>query len=651
MLFYKIYPMKKLFLLFTFFCLISSAYCQTLFTYGNHAVSTNEFLKAYNKNKTATPHNAQALSDYLDLYTKFKLKVQAAKDLHLDTLPSLHSDLQNFRSQIEENYLKDDKELDALVDQAFSRSQKDIHVLHFFVSVNDLLTADSVKNIKAINEVYQQLKTNKNSIAEILANVNKDGISVQENDLGFITVFILPYEFENIIYGLKPGQSSAPYRTKKGWHIFKNIEERHAMGKVKLAQILFAVPANFNDRRAQTKKLADSIYNELKKGADFGKLAKEYSDDRMTFLNGGNMPEFGVSKYGGEFEKMAFSLNKDEEISQPFETEFGYHIIKRISATPIQATKNDETFMYNLKQEVLKDSRIDVVRKKFVAEIIPKTGYKKIAVNQADLWRVSDSSLLANRNITSGKVNEKTILFSYNNNAKVSVGDWIQYLRNSNKAQSSNLHETYKVVFPDFIAASSINNYRNRLQDFNVDFKNQLKEFKEGNMLFEVMEKKVWGKASGDSTGLLQYYNQHKEKYLWNASAEAIIFSCANENIAKKSIEELEKGKTWKDVMSDNSLQVQADSGRFELSQVPVIDRTNFTVGLVTSPVVNKNDGTVVFTKILKLYPDHQQRNFENARGLVINDYQNYLEEKWVEQLKKQYPIKVNDKAFETLLK
>jgi peptidyl-prolyl cis-trans isomerase SurA len=207
--------MKKLLILSLFFFLISSVYCQTLFTYGKHSVNTTEFLRAYNKNKTATTDNAHALGDYLNLYINFKLKVQAAKDLHLDTLPALEADLQNFRSQIEENYLKDDKKVKQLDDEAFLRSQKDIHVLHFFIAANDQMTPpDTAKYYKVINEVYQQLKLNKNSENEILANVNKDGISVQENDLGFITVFTLPYEFENIVYGLKPGQSSLSHKKR-----------------------------------------------------------------------------------------------------------------------------------------------------------------------------------------------------------------------------------------------------------------------------------------------------------------------------------------------------------------------------------------------------------------------------------------------------
>lgn len=641
--------MKKGILLFTFFSLLFSAYSQTLFTYGNHPVTTSEFLRAYNKNKTATPDKEKALREYLDLYTLFKLKVQAAKDLHLDTLPALQSDLQNFRSQIEENYLKDEKKVDALMDEAFARSQKDIHVLDFFIEVP--AGADTVRYFSAINEVNHELKSTKKNVKDILEKTNTDGIRMVENDFGFITVFTLPYEFENVVYGLKPGEISAPYRTKKGWHIFKNEEERHAVGKIKLAQILLAAPAGFIEERAKTKKLADSIYNALENGADFAAMAKRFSNDRATFFNGGEMPEFGTAKYSPAFEKIAFSLTKNNEISHPFETEFGFHIIKRISATPVPSSKKEEAFMNNLKQEVLKDSRMELARQQFVNNILPKIGYKKRTINERDIWRVIDSSLLAKKNITSGNVNEKTILFSYNNQSVVNVGDWILFLRNSNAIIPGKMHESYVKQWPSFISFSAVENYRKRLQDFSPEFKGQLQEFKEGNMLFEVMERKVWGKAAVDSTGLLQYYNKRPQKYLWNESAGVIIFSCSDEKVAKESIDELHKGKTWKEVMNANSSRVQADSGRYELAQIPVIDKTNFTEGLVTGPVINKNDGTAVFTKILKLYPGNQQRSFEEARGLVINDYQNFLEEKWTEQLKMKYPVKLNEKAFQSLLK
>jgi len=639
--------MKKLALLvaFTISVFISSA--QTLFSYGKHAVSTTEFLNAYNKNKTPEADSVQAMRDYLNLYIKFKLKVQAAKDLHLDTFPSLKADLQNFRGQVQGNYLIDETEVNKLLDEAFTRSQKDIHVVYYFVPE----VSDSAASYHKINEVYQQLKNNKQTDSEIIEAVNSNEPKVEKADLGYITVFTLPYEFENIIYGLKQGQESLPYKAKKGWYIFKNIGERHAVGKITLAQILFAVPEGFIAPRQQTKKLADSVYNVLINGGDFAALAKQFSDDRSTFMDGGLMPEFGTAKYDSVFEDHAFALTKDGEISKPFETKFGYHIIKRISASPVSSTKDDATFMNNLKQQVFNDSRINIAKQKFYKEILPKIGFKEMPVNKNDLWRVSDSSLLAHKNTTVGKVNENTILFTYNNHANVKVRDWILYLNNNIKIATGKMHDQSPALFSKFIEASAVNNYAARLEDFNPAFKNQIKEFKDGNMLFEVMQRKVWNKASEDSAGLHRYYNQHKEKYLWNASAESIIFSCSNKAAATNSIKQLRTGKTWKEIVSENSTEVQADSGRYELGQIPVVDRTHFTAGLITLPVINKTDGTATFAKIIKLYPGHQQRDFEDARGLVINDYQNYLEQEWISQLEKKYPVKVNEKVFNDLLK
>jgi peptidyl-prolyl cis-trans isomerase SurA len=640
--------MKKLLCVIVFNAFVFITYSQSLFSYGPYTVNSTEFLNAYNKNKTATSDNSQALRDYLDLYIKFKLKVQAARDLHLDTLPSLKADLQNFRSQVKDNYLKDEKEMNRLLDEAFARSQKDIHSVYFFTPLSE--KGDTASAYKIIKEVNKLLKSGKSTDDKILSVINKNSNAVQREDLGFITAFTLPYEFENIVYGLKPGQSSEPYRKGKGWYIFKNEGERNAVGKITIAQILLATPPGDNQQKETAKELADSIYKVLANGGNFASLAKQFSDDRNTFSNGGVMPEFGTAKYDAVFEDHAFSLQNDGEIAEPFETRFGYHIIKRIAASPIPDTKNDEAFMYNLKQEVLKDSRVNTAKQLFVTGILPKIGFKKIKVNEQDLWEVSDSSMMANKNITVNEVNENTILFTYNNHNETGVRDWIIYLRNSNKVLPGKMHESYKTLFSDFINASAVSNYASRLQDFNPTFKKQIEEFEEGNMLFEAMQREVWGKASSDTAGLAGFYKSHKEKYLWDRSAEAIIFSCANKTVADNNIARLKKGKRWKDIISQNSTQIQADSGRYELGQIPVVDRTNFTAGLITMPVINKNDGTAVFAKILTLYPGRQQRSFEDARGLVISDYQNYLEQKWVNQLEEKYPVKVNQKVLQALL-
>lgn len=635
--------MRKLLLTFAIFSFAHSVNCQTLFTYGKHVVTTAEFLQAFQKNNSSGVLNENELREYLNLYIPFKLKVQAARDRKLDQLPSLKAELQSFKLQIEDNYLKDTEKVNALLGEAFTRSQKDIHVLYYFAPLTDPNTGDSLQPFVNINKKFLELSNN-----QIPASVKSN---ITESDLGYITAFTLPYEFENQIYPLQVGASSKPYKTKKGWHVFKNIGERRALGKMTIAQILIAFPPGNEALQNRAQHKADSIYKALIAGADFSALAKQFSDDRTSFSNGGLLPEFGVSTYSGTFGDKAFALKKDGDLAAPFLTEYGYHIIKRVHAMPVPATEKDETFMQQLKARLMDDNRILEAKKSFIKKIIPKTGFQQETINKNDLWRLTDSSILASRDITAGKLNEKTVLFLFNDKSKVDVAEWIQFLRNSNKMAEASIHEMYQQSFNEFADASILKNYTGRLAFFDQKFKHQMEEFEEGNILFEIMDQEVWGKASLDSVGLLQYYTNHKENYLWGESADAVIFTASNIDAAKKGIEALKNGIDWRILISENPDQLQADSSRYELTQIPVQDISQIKEGMITIPEVNQMDQTAVFANIIKRHNTREPKSFQEARGLVVNDYQSFLESKWIEQLKKQFPTSVNEKAFKNLLK
>lgn len=641
--------MKKAFFLLITVLFCAASYSQVLFTYGPYKVTTAEFLQAYNKNKSLSQGSTQDMRDYLDLYTKFKIKVRAAYDMRLDTLASLKADLQHFRSQVQANYLKDEAETNRLVNEAFERSQKDIHTVYYFLPAGE--GSNAAKDSSLMEELGMQLKKNPGDEEGILMRLNKGSRPIQKNDAGYITVFDLPYEMENRVYNLSPGKISSLYHNSKGWFLFKNAGERKAVGKITVAQILFAIQPGYTQRSEEIKKLADSVYTALQNGADFAALARQYSDDRSTYYNGGVLPEFGTARYDSIFENHAFALVKDGDISRPFKTAFGYHILKRISASPVPVTRDNETFMYDLRQQVLHDSRIQDAEKKFIETITRQIGYRKIHVDEKTLWAVTDSSLMNSKNVTIKGVNEYTNLLTFNNKATVKVRDWILFINNSGTSLPLDTHRFYESLFPEFVKQSIIANYAARMEDFNPAFKSQMNEFKDGNMLFEVMQRKVWDKASSDSVGLFAYYEKNREKYKWNSSAAAIIFSCENKEMTDSAVAALKSGRQWREILSEHPSKIQADSGRYELGQIPVIDRTYFTEGLITAPVVNKNDGSLIFAQIIKLYPGQQQRNFEDARGLVINDYQNYLEDQWIAGLEKKYPVKINEQVWQQLVK
>ena len=624
---------------------------QTLFTYGSGQVSKSEFLRAYNKNKTPVADKEKALREYLDLYTKFKLKVQAAKELKLDTLEQMKYDLQNFRSQVEEAYLQDDKAIEALLDEALQRSQKDIHLLHFSVAINNKMSAaDTVKAHKAIEELREALLKGRSNYDEIVTEISSEIMPVKGTDVGYVTVLTLPYEMETLVYGLKPGDITKVYRTKSALHVFKNADERPSAGKWKIAQILFAIPPDVTqDQLKAIEKLADSVYGVLQAGADFAATAKVFSEDRLTYLNGGEMAEFGTGKFELPFETAVFSLKKDGDISKPIFTGYGYHIVKRLQQQPTPADKLDENFTANLKQLILKDSRINESKANFTKTLLAKSGYKRnTTVKDALLFRYADS--VSATGVVGNYPINKSIIFSFTKQP-VTGRDWLNFVKDYKLNQDVYKGENNSELLDKYINTTTIEYYRKHLEEYNEEFKYQLQEFKEGNMLFEIMERNVWTKASNDSAGLKKYYESNKAKYQWAESAAVYLFNCSNNKSAELAALALKKGKNWKQIAEESVATIQSDSGRYELAQLQLPVGTKIAEGLISTPVVNPGDNTASFVQILKLYPANLQRSFEEARGLVINDYQNFLEEKWVAVLKKKYPVNVNDAVFESVIK
>ncbi|MET0245098.1 MAG: peptidylprolyl isomerase [Flavitalea sp.] len=627
---------------------VSIADAQTLFTYGTTPVSKAEFLKAFNKNNAGQEATPQAYKDYLDLYSKFKLKVKAAKDLKLDTLANQKAELAGFKSQVAEGFMNDEATINALTKEALVRGQKEIHLAHIFIPLSAQTSPVEIKAASsAIQAAYDAL-TKGESFESVATTYSKDpAVLSNKGDIGWITAFTLTYELENLAYKTPAKTFSKPYESKLGFHIFRNIEERESSGRLRAAQILFAFRPNATDaQKAELKQRADSVYKAIIGGADFKTLAATFSDDNISYQTGGEMMEFGVGRYDPVFEKAAFGLAKDNDVTQPFETSFGYHIIKRLELKPalksIEVTRDRDA----LKQQVYQSDRMEYARKSQNAKIRQQLGYKRGVYNDAFLWRATDS-ILRNRPIPANTaLTANTVLFTFKDK-KVVVKDWQEYLTVVKGAKVNLSKET---IYEEFINQKLFDYYRDHLADYNPDFAFQVEEFREGNLLFEVMQRKIWDKAAADSAGLKKYYEQQKEKYKWEASADAVIFTFMNAELAEKMRPKIEADwKSWIKYAEESDGQLQADSSRFELSQIPVPDRTNFQPGLLTATTKNENDNSVSYTYIIKLYPAGEQRDFRAARGFVINDYQSYLEEKWVAELKKKYPVKVNDAVLKGL--
>ena len=217
--------MKQLILLFFLMSCLYTGQAQTLFTYGPKRVSKQEFLKAFQKNNSETAAYQTSVTDYLELYTRFKLKVQAAYDARMDTLANQRSDIQNFRKQIEGPFLTDTAAFNKLVEEAYNRSLKEINLSHIFIPYRADFRqnpgeaasgADSLAAQKKVQQVRDRLKAG-DSFEELARIFSADQYSAARGGkLGNITVFTLPYALENVAYGLGNQQVSDPVSSVKG---------------------------------------------------------------------------------------------------------------------------------------------------------------------------------------------------------------------------------------------------------------------------------------------------------------------------------------------------------------------------------------------------------------------------------------------------
>ncbi len=627
-----------------------TANAQTIVSVGKNNVSKEEFLRAFGKNNTTNDKSEKAFREYLDLYTKFKLKVQAAYDRKLDTLPSQKTELENFRSQVAESFMNDEGSMQLLLDEAFTRSQQDIRIAHIYMPVNS--GADTIKAFQKATEAYNKLMGGAD-FASVAEQYSSDpAVSINKGDIGFVTVFTLPYELENIAYATPVGKVSILFRSKLGYHLFKKTAERPAAGKLKAAQILLAFPPDAdNAKKAAIKNLADSLYGLLQKGAAFASLAEKYSNDNMGYQSGGLVPEFGVGRFHPDFENAVYGIKKEEEVIKPFLTPFGYHIVKLISRTPVNSDPTNMEAMQLLKQAVQADARMQVAKLALVKKIMVTAGYKKAVYNEKALLVYADSAYNSHKLPQTPLMNNATLLFSFPKQ-KVTASDFNKYLKAIHGSEELTKGRLMPQLLQQYTETVALEYYKKNLEAFNPAFASQVKEFKDGNLLFEVMQRQVWDKAPADSIGLKKYYGENKNKYWWEPSADVILFTCSDSMSAQTTRESFLQNKSnWKTIADNSGGTVQADSSRYELTQLPVTNPSLIKPGFLSEMVKSPSDNITTFVYVIKTYANKSLRNFEDARGFVINDYQQYLEEKWVEQLKTKYPVKVNETVLQSCWK
>jgi peptidyl-prolyl cis-trans isomerase SurA len=604
-------------------CLPAIADAQTLFSFGGNKVSKDEFLKAYFKNNPDGKPSQAAMEEYLELYIRYRLKVQWAYQQQLDTLPSVQMEWESFRNQVAAQYITDDSTLQALVTQALARSMSDRKIAHIYVAK----TSDSVQSLAKISAAMAALKA-ETSFEEVALKFSEDPtVHQNKGTIGWISPFVLPYAVENLAYETAVNTNSQLYSSENAWHIIKVLDTRAAQGKTGIAQILLEVPVNAEE---QVKKKADSIYTVIQAGADFAEMAKQFSDDNASYMNGGELPAYTPGTYDPSYEEIISHLPKSGSISAPFKTSQGYHIVKLLSREGIPDTSREE-IREEIRNKVLSSDRNKLTTEVAYLKASKQTGLKILPV-AATRNASTVIATLGKRDITEGGF-------------QLYLQEQAGWRRENEKIP------TEEQVRHQYIQQQVMQEYLRNLEVYNSAFALQLKEFREGTLIFEAMQQQVWDKAANDEKGLEEYYGKNAHRYTWKASFRGVLFTCSDEATAQTIYQQLvQQPSNWSTIIARFRNTVIADTGRFEYDQLPFKpDPDKIAAKTVTRPQAIQESEQFGFIYCMEKLTANLPRSFQDARGYVLNDYQNQVEENWIRELKKTYPVKVNKSVLNSL--
>ena len=625
---------------------ISSA--QSVLTIDDQDIPLEEFKSIFYKNNHDTTITREYLEEYMDLFVNFKLKVREAEELGLDTNPVFIKELEGYRKQLAKPYLKNNEFDTHMLTESYNRICKDINASHILIATNENATDKEERDAyeKAI-EIRKSIIEGEISFSEAAKNNSDDRSAVSNGgNLGYFTAFMMVYDFETAAYETAIDDISEPIKTKYGYHLIRVNDKRDAFGQVQVAHIMFKTGIGADKNKIDNAKdKIDKVIDLLKAGEEFADVAERFSEDRTTAVRGGVLPEFGVGKMVPEFESVSFSLDNIGDISVPFLTDYGWHVIKLIDKKPIGEFSKIEP---SLRKMIEKDSRSELSQKALYEKLRKLYKVRNMAKTYSS-FRKKEVLNIAKGIFVNLSVDNSTLLTIDGTN--ISVNDLSEYI-SLNQVVGSDIDQMYI----DFVNKQLLSYEDSKLEEKYPEYKALLKEYREGILLFDLTNKKVWAKAVEDTIGLESFFTANQHSYTWPERADATIYKCINLTTAKKVKRDIYKKKRGhltnneilQKINANAPLSLQINSKKFLRGENEYIDNVQWKAGIAKDIVLK--DGSYIIIDIHKLIPSGA-KELNETRGKVISDYQNLLEKEWLLDLKSKYVVKINMEILYSLIK
>ena len=623
---------------------------KTLLSINGKEVSVSEFVNVYEKNLDLVQDLEQKkIDNYLPLFISYKSKLMQAKELGLDTMEVYTKELAGYRKDLASPYFKDPKEEEKLLKEAWERSKYELKASHILLILpEDASKKEVAKKEKKLASIRKEITSGKISFVDAAKKYSEGPSNVKGGELGWMTVFQMVYPFESGAYNTKVGKVSSIVRSSFGLHIIKVNDKRDSKGKVQIAHIfLRAVPGAKSDSIGKINEaLMDTIYSQIEDGKDFASLARRYSDDKRSGMNGGLLPVLGPGKLMPKMDELAFSLNEGE-VSKPFTTKYGWHILKVIKKFPIASYEDSKE---ELEKNLSKDNRSKYIEKSVINHLYTKFTIKENEKLFKSVNNKIDTAYLTN-NFKHGfsKVEGSVLTIE---KKKVPVLDYLNYLKN-NPVSSKNkfsLEYVLEQKRKDFVEAEVLKYYDENLENEFPKFKDVMTNYREGILIYNLMNMKIWDKSFTDSIGLVSYYDTHKIEYMWPQRADLVIAKCFNEKASKKVLKYMKRGKSQeyieKKINKDAQVGVTFQTGIITPENDVLPESFVWKKGV--SKIYIKSETNYVIVDVKK-FVDPEVKTLDETKNKVRTDYQNFLEKQWGDELRSNYKVIINDEVLKAV--
>jgi len=647
--------MKKILATFLIILVSVSVFSQKkkdiLLTVGDEPVLVNEFKRVYAKNLDLVQEQSQKNVDgYLDLFIDYKLKVKEAYNQKLNESEEYKKEFSKYQEQLSRNYLAEDNVTSSLIKEAYDRSLIEISANHILIlSKFDDLPQDTLIAYNKLKVIREKAIAGEDFTKLVKENTEEPGGKERSGELGYFSAFSMVYAFENEAYNTPIGELSEIVRTQFGYHLIKVKDKRPKSPKISASHIM--ISGKVAGRNFKPEDRIKELYAKIQQGESFEEIAKQYSDDKATAKEGGKLRPFSRGEIRSErFVEAVYNLENTGDVSKPIESSFGWHIIKLNKRFSLPTFEEEEE---NLAKKVKNSDRAKVITQKVTKKIIEKYGYKAGEDYISFFNNYVNDDVLTKKWIYQEVPEDQNKLLFTIGHKNIRFNDFAKFIET--RQASSRAYEVkeslIKDFFNDFKEKELKQYFKNQLELENEEYAAVINEYRNGLLIFDVMDKNIWTKAKDDTLGLQSYFDANKESYKWKERVDAIIISASNEEVAKKAQDLLKRNVSEKEIKEtlnvNKKVEVIITSGIFEIDQRELPESFETKSGISK---IYTNDGSFVVVKVNKIL-EPSVKLLEEVKGKVMSNYQTYLEDNWMKDLRNKNEVVINKKALKKIKK